>query len=190
MYIKFIRIPFNILRGYRRRLQDYIGSYTLKKWNRIENKDIATVDNKQLSEVIRIFKDNFHNRSEKNIVIYSKRFKDIFYVVKHNGKVVGYCSYYIKPMFSINEFKKVAVIFSMLIDKNCRGIGLGQKIIKESIEEIRLNNINSILLYVNTENKPAIGLYNKMGFKIVGKVKDMYGKQKNGYKMELLLRQK
>lgn len=190
MYIKFRRMPINILRGYRRRLQDYIGSYTLKRWNIIENKDITTVDDKQLSEVIRIFKDHFHNESEKNIVIYSKIFKDIFYVVKHNGKVAGYCSYGIKPMFSINEFKKVAVIFSMIVDKSYRGIGMGQKLLGESIEEIRLNNINSILVHINTDNKPAIGLYNKMGFEIIDEIKDMDGKQISRYKMELLLRQK
>ncbi|AKB47388.1 GCN5-related N-acetyltransferase [Methanosarcina sp. Kolksee] len=50
---------------------------------------------------------------------------------------------------------------------------------------MRLNGISSILLYVNTENFPAIGLYEKMGFKIIKEIKDICGSKETCYEMEL-----
>ena len=40
---------------------------------------------------------------------------------------------------------------------------------------MRLNGIYSILLYANTENLPAIRLYEKMGFKKIKEIKDICG---------------
>jgi ribosomal-protein-alanine N-acetyltransferase len=40
-------------------------------------------------------------------------------------------------------------------------------------------------LYVATDNEPAIGLYEKMGFKVTEEVMDVCGPGKQCYQMEL-----
>lgn len=57
--------------------------------------------------------------------------------------------------------------------------------LKESIKEMRLNGVSSILLYVNTKNLPAIGLYEKIGFSKTKEIKDICGPEETCYEMEL-----
>ncbi len=98
---------------------------------------------------------------------------------------MGYCIYYLKPVLSLQGFKKKSVIYSISIDKNFRRKHYGENLLKESIKEMRLNGISSILLYVNMENLPAIGLYEKMGFKKIKEIKDICGSKEKCYEMEL-----
>jgi ribosomal-protein-alanine N-acetyltransferase len=98
---------------------------------------------------------------------------------------VGYCIYYLKPVLSLKGFKKKSVIYSISIDKNFRRKRYGENLLKESIKEMRLNGISSILLYVNKENLPAIRLYEKMGFGKIKEINDICGPKETCYEMEL-----
>lgn len=98
---------------------------------------------------------------------------------------MGYCIYYLKPVLSLKGFEKKSVIYSISIDNNFRRKRYGENLLKESIKEMRLNGISSILLYVNTENLPAIRLYEKMGFKKIKEIKDICGSRETCYEMEL-----
>ncbi|WP_341537111.1 GNAT family N-acetyltransferase [Methanosarcina barkeri] len=59
----------------------------------------------------------------------------------------------------------------MSIDRNFRRKGFGEKLLEESIQEMRLNKIASVLLYVNVNNTSAIKLYEKLGFRIIKETK-------------------
>jgi ribosomal protein S18 acetylase RimI-like enzyme len=64
-------------------------------------------------------------------------------------------------------------IFSIAINKDFRGIGLGRYLMSEIIKLARKEldpKPRIIRLEVYANNKPAIGLYKKMGFKIVGRI--------------------
>lgn len=98
---------------------------------------------------------------------------------------MGYCIYYLRPVLSLKGFKKKSVIYSISIDKNFRRKRYGENLLKESIKEMRLNGISSILLYVNKENLPAIRLYEKMGFRKIKEIKDICGPKETCYEMEL-----
>jgi ribosomal-protein-alanine N-acetyltransferase len=98
---------------------------------------------------------------------------------------VGYCIYYLKPVLSPKGFKKKSVIYSISIDKNFRRKHYGENLLKESIKEMKLNGVSSILLYVNMENLPAIRLYEKIGFKKIKEIKDICGPKEACYEMEL-----
>lgn len=63
-------------------------------------------------------------------------------------------------------------IYGVFIKENQRGKGLGKLLMDKAIEFMISNNANSIFLYVEKENKPAINLYNKYGFKIIEKSLD------------------
>jgi len=60
-------------------------------------------------------------------------------------------------------------------------------LLRESIKEMRLNGLTSILLYVKVKNLYAINLYKKIRFRIIKKVKDVCGNCETCYEMGLKL---
>ena len=113
--------------------------------------------------------------------------RKIFYVIKSQNQVVGYSIYYIRPSFSFKGLKKKSVICSIAIDRDFRGMGFAKELLKESIREMRLNRIVSVLLYVNVNNIPAIKLYEKQGFRVIKEMKNVCGQNQRCYEMELNL---
>lgn len=187
-FIYYMRILRSSAGYYKRLLQDYIGSFLVKNWKKIDSENIVSVNSEMLKDVFRIYNDNFDVDSTKMIMRYSKVFKNIFYIAKSENIAVGYCIYYIKPVFSLKGVKKTSVMYSIAVDKDYRRRGIGKKMLDHSIDEMRLNNVYSIYLYVDKENLSAINLYKSRGFKIIEEVKDICGEEKDCYKMELELK--
>lgn len=168
-------------------MRDATGAHLLKKWKSIEKKDVVSVNETMLPEVIRIQAEAFDSKNQKNLIKYSKKLAKIFYVIKIQDKIIGYCSYYLKPELSFKGLRIRSIIYSTAIDDNFRGKGYGRKLLEESIKEMKLNRIYSILLYVNIKNTPAIKLYEKMGFQIIEKTENVCGQNEKCYIMELKL---
>jgi ribosomal-protein-alanine N-acetyltransferase len=82
---------------------------------------------------------------------------------------------------------KQSIIFSISTDRNFRGQGFAERLLKSSIEEMKVNGISSIILYVNINNIPAIQLYEKIGFRKIEQVKNICGQKERCFKMELRL---
>jgi len=87
--------------------------------------------------------------------------------------------------------KHIAEIVGAYVDQNYRGHGIGSLLMEAIIEKISQNPlIEKIRLNVITTQEPAIALYKKFGFKVVGefekdlKIDDKYY---NNYAMEKLL---
>lgn len=163
------------------------GSLFLKKWKQTDKKNVVPVENFMIPEILRIQNEGFENKNPERIIRYSQKLKKIFYVIKSQDKAVGYCVYYIKPVLSLRHFKKKSIIYSIAIDKNFRNKGFGGELLRESIKEMRLNGISSVLLYVNVKNLSAINLYEKIGFQIIKKVNDVCGNCETCLEMELKL---
>lgn len=92
----------------------------------------------------------------------------VYLVVKDGNKVVANTSIEI-GMFKRNHIGK----FGIAIRNGYRGIGLGTYLMQEimKLAKKELNPSPKIFqLEVYENNKPAIGLYKKMGFKVVAKV--------------------
>ena len=168
-------------------VRDIIGTLFIRRWRQIEKENVVPVEDSMLSEVTRIQSEGFENKNRDGVRRYSKRMRKIFYVIKSQDQVVGYCIYYIKPFLSPKGFKKKSVIYSIAVDRNFRRKSFGEKLLKESIKEMRLNGISSVHLYVNTKNLPAIHLYEKSGFRIITEIRDICGPQETCYEMELRL---
>lgn len=60
--------------------------------------------------------------------------------------------------------------YNIIIRKSFRGIGIGTEMTKTIIQEAKATKLEMIRLHVNSENKNALVLYRKAGFKIVGKI--------------------
>jgi ribosomal-protein-alanine N-acetyltransferase len=58
-------------------------------------------------------------------------------------------------------------VTNVCVDKNSRGKGVGKFLLKNIVMQAEKLNCNKIILDVSEDNKIAINLYKKTGFKIV-----------------------
>lgn len=179
--------PDLYLRSLNKTLRDAAGAFLLKGWKQTKKGNVETIDDTMLPEILRIQVEGFENERQGEIIRYSKKFRDVFYVIKSQNRIVGYCVYHLKPAFSIRGFEKKSVIYSIAVDERFRSKGFGRKLLEESIGEMKLNRVLAVSLYVNVSNTPAIKLYEKTGVLIVKEVKSICGQGKRCYKIELKL---
>jgi ribosomal protein S18 acetylase RimI-like enzyme len=104
----------------------------------------------------------------KDKLEYIKKKKAVFLVAEHNSVIIGTTGIdsRIWRQSHIGEF-------GITIKKGYRGIGLGTYLMKEIIKlaKGKLKPKPRILrLTVFPTNKPAMGLYKKLGFKVVAKI--------------------
>lgn len=171
----------------KRILRDTAGIILLRQWKQTEKESIVLVEDRMITEILRIQAEGFKHQNQEKIIRYSNSFRKTFYIIKNRDKIVGYCVYYLKPALFFRGFEKQSVISEIAIDKNSRGRGFAEKLLKESIEEMKLNGISSIFLYVGTQNRSAIGLYEKFGFRKTKEVKNICSPREMCYEMELRL---
>lgn len=117
----------------------YCRSVPLKQWKK-DKDNVLTIEDYILPEILRVQAEAFKWKPEK-IINYSKSFKDIFYVIKNKDNIIGYCIYCLKPAISLKGFEKQAVLSALTIDTNLRGEGFAERLLKESIDEMKLNGI-------------------------------------------------
>ncbi|RPJ78298.1 MAG: GNAT family N-acetyltransferase [Alphaproteobacteria bacterium] len=168
-------------------LLDYIGAFLLRQWKQTERENIISVEDSMFPEIFRIQAEGFKHGNQEKILKYSKNFRDVFYVIKNEDRIAGYCIYYLRAAISSKSFEKQSVISEIAIDRNFRGKRFAERLLKKSIEEMKLNGISSILLYVDLNNQPAIRLYEKFGFNITKEVKNVCGQNETCYEMKLKL---
>lgn len=169
-------------------MRNMASHFLLRQWKQTEKENIVPVDDFMLPEILRIQAEGFKNGSPEKLVRYSKNSRNIFYVIKSQDKVVGYCIYYLKlTLLSIKGFERKSVICSIATDRDFRGKGFAERLLKASIEEMKLNGISSVTLYVNLNNQPAIRLYEKIGFREIKKVRNICGQKEECYEMEFIL---
>jgi [ribosomal protein S18]-alanine N-acetyltransferase len=106
-------------------------------------------------------------------------------VLVDNGGIVGYC------IVSSSERQDTMMISSIAVGSKFRKLGIGEKLLNDSIKiaekHSSTNQIRRIILQVAVGNQAAKSLYEKFGFRNVRKIKDYYGKGKDGIQMELRL---
>lgn len=103
-----------------------------------------------------------------------------YFVCEDKGKVSGYIGMYI-TVDTVN-ITNIAVC-----DENRRK-GIGNALLKKVVSLSLEMNMSFVTLEVRVSNAPAISLYEKNGFKIVGKRKEYYSDNKeDAYIMTLAL---
>ena len=97
----------------------------------------------------------------------TKSKKKVFIIAKDGKKVVANTSIEM-GVYRRNHIGK----FGIAIRNGYRGIGLGKYIMAEVLKLAKkeLPGLKIFLLEVYENNKPAIALYKKMGFKVVGHI--------------------
>ncbi len=88
----------------------------------------------------------------------SPRLGGTFILAKAGHRIVGAAAVLYHRIFPRN-----AILGPIVVEERYRHQGIGQKLIRESIEYLTARGCRAIYLGVNREN-PAVGLYQKMGF--------------------------
>jgi len=88
-----------------------------------------------------------------------KKFPNLNLVYKKNKKIIGAIS-------TILKTKNHAEINDIAVDKNNRGQGIGQKLIKKIIDDLKQIGVKKITLWVHWSNAQAIPFYYRLGFRI------------------------
>ena len=107
----------------------------------------------------------------KNVIKEIKNKSSVYTVIDINGKVRGNA----KVSLVDSGPRKHIGELGISIMKEARGKGLGEKLFKKIIEKaVKELKVKIITLYVVSENKIAINLYKKMGFKKISIIKKGY----------------
>ena len=82
------------------------------------------------------------------------------------GKLAGYCV----ASMAMDE----AEIIDVGVAPDCQGCGAGSLLVREMLRRLHVSGITMVFLEVREHNGAAIRVYEKHGFKAVGRRKDFY----------------
>ncbi len=86
-------------------------------------------------------------------------------VAERDGKVAGYASYGDWRAF---DGYRHTVEHSVYVDKDCRGAGIGKKLMLELIARAKAAGMHVMIAAIEAENTPSIALHERLGFRLVG----------------------
>jgi ribosomal protein S18 acetylase RimI-like enzyme len=125
--------------------------------------------------------DLYHNREEANWFV--KSFYDYHHikVIKDKKKIIG------AIFWNVVEEKHhgITEIGDLWIDENNRRKGLGEKLLRTAIEDMKQfltkenSSLRKVLVTTGDDNEPAKKLYEKIGFKKSAILADLFAKGEN-----------
>jgi ribosomal-protein-alanine N-acetyltransferase len=104
-------------------------------------------------------------------------------VVRRPGEeVVAYIIYW--------QIRDDVQVNNVAVHPDCRGLGLGEAVMRFAIAKVRAAGAEFMTLEVRQSNTPALALYKKLGFEILGTRKNYYTKpDEDAYVLGLVLDQ-
>ncbi len=129
--------------------------------------DISAMEKKHTFDIAEIEKVCFSRPwSQKSIENELENESAYFYVAIENGNVAGYCGTHIV----LDE----CYIANIAVLPKYRGNGLGKLLTEHLINTAKKNDCAFITLEVRPSNTVAVKMYEKLGFKVLGKRKNFY----------------
>jgi len=126
--------------------------------------------------------EEFHKRWFKSYFDDEKNGKRKIFMIHADAKAIGQVG-----LLDINKEDENAVLYIVIGEKDYWGKGIGKAAIRfihnHAKQKLNLHKIN---LYVHARNERALGLYKKMGYKIIGISHDNI-KRDEKYEDEVLL---
>ena len=134
--------------------------------------EIVTMILEDLEQMKDTLYSDFDNFWSYNILKQELENKNTTYIVaKENNEIVGFAG--------ISTCLDEATLNNIVVKKSCRGRGIGGELL-ESCGDLHMRTFT---LEVDTENAPAIHLYEKFGFKNLGVRKKYYNGSRDSYIM-------
>ena len=147
---------------------------------------INSVSIKDLDEIFKLEsntfkKDAFSKNSILNLILKNTFFFKLINNSNSN-EIVGF-------IIVIQDREDRVNLINLLISEQYQNKGYGSHLLKFTLNKIKeMNNIEVIVLNVNSKNKVAIWLYQKVGFQIVQKIENYYRQKKSAYLMILIIK--
>jgi len=152
------------------------------------NSLLETINSLVEEKAMIIVQDKVTLKQERNYlkgIIKSKNAVFLFLVI--NGKVMGSAG-----ITKYENIKSHIGEMGIIIKKEARGLGLGEKLFKKVMEEgIKKFKLKIVILDVLKGNKIAQNLYKKMGFQKIGTIKGgakYYGRYEDSVMMAKYLK--
>jgi len=141
---------------------------------------IVPFESKYLDDVLVVESECFRSEDRYNRFIFNWFIarNPLFYLLRCGNETVGY-------ILAIIE-RGVCHIDSIAVKPKWRGRGLGEALLKKTLDECRVRGARRAILEVAVDNEPAIKLYLKTGFRVKGVIKGYYV-DRDAYLMELAL---
>jgi len=119
-----------------------------------------------------------------------KDFPDTFLIAEMGSRVAGYIMCRMEYGLSMTKrfgLAKKGHIISVAVLKEHRNKGVGTKLIREALEQVKSENGKECYLEVRITNEGAIELYKRIGFKVVSTLHGYYKDGESAFTMALSL---
>jgi len=104
---------------------------------------------------------------------------ETFIVASIDEHVVGYSASVLKGL--------EGHILSIAVHPEYRGLGIGEKVLRENIRRLKELGVRKVVLEVRVSNTAAIQLYKKLGFEISNLLRNYYWDGEDAYEMVLTI---
>jgi DNA-binding MarR family transcriptional regulator/GNAT superfamily N-acetyltransferase len=84
------------------------------------------------------------------------------WMAERNGQIVG-------SVFLVEKTKTVAKLRMLLVELSARGLGIGKRLVDECVRFARKAGYKTIMLWTQSELGTARSIYERAGFRLVGK---------------------
>ena len=157
-----------------------VGEYSIR---RCERSDIAAVININTKTLPEHYSDYFYYEI-------LDEFPETFLVAELGDAVVGYIMCRIEYGFS--NLKRLGLsrkghVVSVAVLETHRSKGLGSKLIQAAQDEMTQKSAKECYLEVRVSNQGAIGLYEKLGYKVTGRLDAYYRDSEPAFLMAIQL---
>jgi len=138
---------------------------------------IETATIKQLDELFKIEEDCFDQEAftKQQIAYLLSDFNTIALIAKSTNDIAGF----VIAQIEVEENTEYGHIVTINVAPSFRRKGVATKLLQEIVSFLKQRSITQIRLEVREDNNPALKLYNKLDYKIQGRLDRYYGK-KNG----------
>ena len=124
---------------------------------------------KDIPQIIEIYKSYWGTRGLYNITSFIKIIKEnLSFALKIENEIIGFC------LMDYCPNTKIIEIALLCIKEEYKGHNLGKYLLSYCINYCHNLNIKKFTLHVSTTNIPALGLYTKLGFKVIDVIKNYY----------------
>ncbi len=141
---------------------------------------IRVVSERDLADIFKIELEAFGKKAYPKWVFQQgmKLLGRTFIVAELDGRAIGYVMAHAKG--------RTGEILSIAVHPKHRRKGIGKLLMKEIIKKLQNEfGVKRIKLQVKVSNKPAIKLYERLGFKIGTRLKKYYSNGEDAYEMYL-----
>lgn len=151
-------------------------SITIRPANISDMPLVLEIVNYEILNTTAIWDYDIRSLKQQEAIFVEKQEKDFpFIVALKDDKIVGFGTY---GTFRFKIGYRFTVEHSVYVHKDFHGNGIGSLLLKELIEIAKNQKLHTMIGVIDSENKGSIAFHQKLGFEIVGNIKQ------TGYKFE------